>query len=69
MKYPEKEERIFPIPELKEIPPKEVLDLYLKEQKGKDAGDEMLNWQGLLIGAFLSDFLHRHGFIIAKRKS
>lgn len=33
MKYPEKEERIFPIPELKEIPSKEVLDLYVKKQK------------------------------------
>jgi|GEM_PF-5044366 len=66
--YPLAEEKIYPISGLKEVPHKEVLDLYLNDQKGKDAADKMLDWQGLLIGAFLSDFLPRHKLIIAKKR-
>ena len=66
--YPMGEEKIYPISGLVEVSFKEVLDLYLKEQKGKGAAEKMLDWQGLLIGTFLSDFLPRHRFVIAKLK-
>ena len=67
--YPLGEEKIYPISRMLEIPPKEVLKLFLKEQKQKGAADKMLDWQGLLIGAFLSDFLPRHNLIISKKCS
>jgi len=39
-----------------------------KSREG-NAADEILNWQGLLIGAFVSDFLTWHGFAIVKKRS
>ena len=66
--YPLGEEKIYPISGLEDVPFKEVLDLFLKEQKRKGAADKMLDWQGLLIGAFLSDFLPRHNLVITKKR-